>query len=156
VRVVSAQHGVWVPRTPTPHATCTYSTPEPSPPRWSGAPRTGPPTPPRKQHREIIEANLAPEGDNAARSPGDPAHDHVVEAGVTELREVAAAEPAQLAEDVVRVPAAGDMTASRVQADRAVAASECATADARPTRRMCQPQPGFCARDAAGEWVLRR
>jgi hypothetical protein len=100
--------------------------------------------------------NLAPEGDDAARSTGDPAHDHVVEAGVTDLREVAAAEPAQVAEDVVRVPAAVDMTASRVQADQAVAASECATANARPTRRMRQPQPRDCARDAAGEWVLRR
>jgi hypothetical protein len=33
---------------------------------------------------------------------------------VTDLGEVVAAEPAQVAEDVVRVPAAVDMSASRV------------------------------------------
>ncbi len=48
---------------------------------------------------------------------------------MTDLREVAEAEPAQVAEDVVRVPTAPDVTASRVQADRAVAEIRARTAE---------------------------
>ena len=82
-----------------------------------------------ERHREVTEADLAPEGDDAARSTAGPAHDHVVEAGATDLREVAEAEPVQVAEDVVRVPTAADVTASRVQADRAVAEIRARTAE---------------------------
>jgi hypothetical protein len=81
----------------------------------------------KDRHREITEADLAPEGDEATRSAGSRADDRepgrgdAAESGVTDLREVAEAEPAQTNEDVVRVPSADDVAAVRMQADRAVA-----------------------------------
>jgi hypothetical protein len=109
------------------HAADTEPEPVVTAAEWLAAHRTADAA--EEQHREVTEADLAPEGDDAARSTGGPTQDHVVEADATDLREVAEAEPAQVAEDIVRVPTAADVTASRVQADRAVAEIRARTAE---------------------------
>jgi hypothetical protein len=88
------------------------------------------------RYREITEADLVPGGDEATRFVGDreaadrgPARDGVVEPGVTDLREIAADEPTQGNEDVVRVPSADDVDAGRMQAGRAVAEIRARTAE---------------------------
>jgi hypothetical protein len=79
-------------------------------------------------HREITEADLTPPGDEATRysvsraaDEREPGRDDTIEADVTDLREIAAAEPGQTNEDVVRVPSADDVATGRMQAHRAVA-----------------------------------
>lgn len=86
-------------------------------------------------HREIGAADLAPEGEEATRSMEDRAADRelargdTVEAEGTDLREIAAGEPAQAEQDVVRVPSADDVAGGCTQPDWAVAEIRARTAD---------------------------